>query len=89
VQRIKAEGDYAAARELVETYGVHFEPALRDEVVARVERLQLPSYTAFVMPALEPVRDATGEPIDVSISYPLDLKTQMLAYSAATRHLRQ
>jgi dipeptidyl-peptidase III len=89
VQRIKAEGDYAAARELVETYGVHFEPALRDEVVARVERLQLPSYTAFVMPALEPVRDANGEIIDVSISYPLDLKTQMLAYSAATRHLRQ
>ena len=58
VQRIKAEGDYAAARALVESYGVHFDPALRDEVVARVEHLDLPSYTGFVMPRLEPVRDA-------------------------------
>ena len=43
VQRIKAEGDYAAARALFETYGVHFDPELRDEIVARVERLDLPS----------------------------------------------
>ena len=57
VQRIKAEGDYAAARALIETYGVHFDPALRDEVVARVEHLDMPSYTAFVMPRLEPVHD--------------------------------
>ena len=38
VQRIKSEGDYAAARALFETYGVHFDPALRDEIVARVDR---------------------------------------------------
>ena len=37
VQRIKAEGDYAAAKQLFETYGVHFDPKLRDEVVARVD----------------------------------------------------
>jgi dipeptidyl-peptidase III len=49
VQRIKAEGDYAAARSLVDTYGVHFDPDLRDEVVRRVDRLNLPSYTGFVM----------------------------------------
>ena len=48
VQRIKAEGDYAAAKALFETYGVHFDPALRDEVVARVDQLHLPSYTGFV-----------------------------------------
>jgi len=88
VQRIKGEGDYEAARALVETYGVHFDPALRDEVVARVDRLRLPSYTAFVMPRLEAIRNGEGDVVDVTISYPLDLKAQMLEYSAATRHLR-
>jgi dipeptidyl-peptidase-3 len=89
VQRIKAQGDYAAARTLFETYGVHFDPALRDEVVARVDRLHLPSYTAFVMPKLQPVTAASGEITDVLISYPLDLTTQMLEYSAATADLRR
>jgi dipeptidyl-peptidase III len=88
VQRIKAEGDYDAARALVETYGVHFDPALRNEVVARVDRLNLPSYTGFVMPTLHPVHDADGAVVDVTISYPCDLTAQMLEYSAATRHLR-
>jgi dipeptidyl-peptidase-3 len=88
VQRIKAEGDYAAARALVEGYGVHFDPALRDEVVARVDHLNLPSYTGFVMPRLDAVRNASGEITDVTISYPQDLTAQMLEYSAATRHLR-
>src|SRR6478735_4670361 len=60
VQRIKSEGDYAAAKELFETYGVHFDPEMRDEVVARVEHLHLPSYTGFVMPKLEPVMDGNG-----------------------------
>jgi dipeptidyl-peptidase-3 len=88
VQRIKAEGDYEAAKALVETYGVHFDPSLRDEIVARVDHLHLPSYTAFVMPRLDAIADAAGEVVDVTISYPLDLTTQMLEYSAATRHLR-
>ena len=81
VQRIKAEGDYEAAKALFETYGVHFDPALRDEVVARVDRLQMPSYTGFVQPRLEAVRDGRGEITDVQISYPLDLTAQMLEYS--------
>jgi dipeptidyl-peptidase-3 len=88
VQRIKGEGDYAAARALFEEYGIHFDGALRDEIVARVDRLNLPSYTGFVMPRLEPVRDADGQIVDVAISYPRDLTAQMLEYSAATRHLR-
>lgn len=88
VQRIKSEGDYEAARHLFETYGVHFDPKLRDEVVARVEKLNLPSYTGFVMPELRLVKNAGGEITDVAISYPLDLAAQMLAYSAATRDLR-
>lgn len=81
VQRIKSEGDYQAARELFETYGVHFDPDLRDEVVARVDHLKLPSYTGFVMPKLTPVSDGAGTITDVKISYPCDLAQQMLEYS--------
>ena len=81
VQRMKSEGDYEAARTLFETYGVHFDPALRDEVVARVDRLRLPSYTGFVMPTLTAVRNGAGAVVDVEISYSCDLTTQMLEYS--------
>jgi dipeptidyl-peptidase III len=88
VQRIKAEGEYPAAKALVNTYGVHFDPDLRDEVVARVDRLRLPSYTGFVMPRLATVTNEAGDIGDVEISYPVDLMTQMLEYSAATRYLR-
>jgi dipeptidyl-peptidase-3 len=89
VQRIKAEGDYAAAKALFEAHGVHFDAKLRDEVVSRVDRLQLPSYTGFVMPKLDPVRNAAGEVTDVTVSYPQDLTRQMLDYSSATRELRR
>ena len=85
VQRIKAEGDYEAAKALFEAYGVHFDPALRDEIVARVDALQLPSYTGFVMPRLEARYGDDGAIADVEISYPLDLETQMLEYSRMTR----
>ena len=81
VQRIKSEGDYDAARALFEEYGIHFHPELRDEVVSRVDKLNLPSYTGFVQPRLEPVTDGTGEIVDVRISYPMDLEQQMLEYS--------
>ena len=81
VQRIKAEGDYEASKKLFETYGVHFDAKLRDEVVARVERLNMPSYTGFVQPRLEAVKGADGKITDVKISYPLDLTAQMLEYS--------
>ena len=84
VQRIKSEGDYPAAKKLFATYGVHFDPKLRDEVVARVDKLNLPSYSGFVMPKLEAVTGADGAITDVRISYPLDLKKQMLEYSAQT-----
>ncbi len=89
VQRIKGEGDYPAAKQLFETYGVHFDPALRDEVVARVDRLKLPSYSGFVMPKLESVKGADGAIVDVKISYPMDLTKQMLEYSTLTRATRQ
>lgn len=82
VQRIKSTGDYTAARTLFELYGIHFDSDLRDEVVARVDHLKLPSYTGFVQPDLTPVRDESGKIVDVTISYPLSLETQMLAWSA-------
>jgi dipeptidyl-peptidase III len=85
VQRIKSEGDYEAARALFETYGVHFDAGLRDEIVARTDRLKLPSYTAFVMPRLQPVLGSEGSVTDVEISYPCDLTTQMLEFSAPRR----
>ncbi|HUL74208.1 MAG TPA: hypothetical protein VLT86_13960 [Vicinamibacterales bacterium] len=81
IQRIKSEGDYEAAKAFFEAYGVHFDPALRDEVVARVDRLNLPSYTGFVQPRLDAVQDASGRIVDVRISYPQDLERQMLEYS--------
>jgi dipeptidyl-peptidase-3 len=84
VQRIKSEGDYVAAKELFETYGVHFDPDMRDEVVARVDHLKLSSYTGFVMPRLEAVTDDAGVITDVKISYPCDLTSQMLEYARMT-----
>ena len=84
VQRIKSEGDYAAAKKLFATYGVHFDPKLRDQVVARVDKLNLPSYTGFVMPKLTPVM-TNGQITDVTISYPQDLTQQMLEYSGVKK----
>ena len=89
VQRIKAEGDYPAAKKLFETHGIHFDPKLRDEIVTRVDKLDLPSYTGFVMPRLEAVTAKDGAISDVTISYPQDLSRQMLEYSSMTRATRQ
>jgi dipeptidyl-peptidase-3 len=85
VQRIKSEGDAAAAARLFDTYGIHFDPNVRDEVLKRVDALNLASYTGFVMPKLTPVVDPSGKLTDVTISYPMDLTTQMLEYSGIRR----
>ena len=85
VQRIKSTGDYAAAKRLFDTHGIHFDAKLRDEVVTRVDALKLPSYSGFVMPKLTPVTDAQGAITDVKVSYPLDLTAQMLEYSGARK----
>ena len=88
VQRIKAEGDFAAAKKLFDTYGIHFDATLRDEVVRRVNALNLPSYTGFVMPDLEAVTAADGTIADVRISYPQDLTRQMFDFADRTRGTR-
>jgi dipeptidyl-peptidase-3 len=83
VQRMKSEGDYHAAQAFFEAHGVHFDPALRDEVVERVDRLRLPSYTGFVMPRLEPRYGGDGSIEDIAITYPRDLTAQMLEFARA------
>ena len=80
VQRIKSEGDYPAAQKLFDNYGITFDPKLRDEVVARVEKLKLPSYIGFVMPKLTAATGADGAITDVTISYPMDLTKQMMEW---------
>jgi dipeptidyl-peptidase-3 len=85
VQRIKSTGDRAAAKALFDAHGIHFDATVRDEVVARVDALKLPSYTGFVMPKLTPVTGAGGTITDVTVSYPLDLTAQMLEYSGAKK----
>jgi dipeptidyl-peptidase-3 len=81
VQRIKSEGDYAAAKALFEAHGIHFDAKLRDEIVQRVDSLNLPSYQGFVMPKLTAVRGSDGTITDVQISYPMDLTKQMLEFA--------
>jgi dipeptidyl-peptidase-3 len=81
VQVIKGEGDYAAARALMERFAIRVDPALRDEVVARADRAGIPSYVAYVMPDLVPTRDADGNVIDARVETTSDLTTQMLRYS--------
>ena len=68
VMRAKAEGDYDAAKKLVETYGVHFDPALRDEVVARAKAAGIPTTFVDVLPRMVPVRDAGGALVDVTLA---------------------
>ena len=85
VQRIKSEGDRQAAGELFEKYGIRFDPKLRDEVVARWEKLDRPSYIGFVMPELTPTLDGDGSIKDVRISYPMDIERQMLEWSGRAR----
>jgi len=65
----------------MERHAVRFDPALRDEVVARAERAGIPSYIAFVMPDIVPVRDAGGEVVDARLEFTSDFALQMLKYS--------
>ena len=81
VQRIKSEGDYEAARRLVETYGVQIDSALHAEVLQRYERLHLAPYKGFVNPVYTLQTDAEGNVTDVQIAYTEGYAEQMLRYS--------
>ncbi len=82
LMRIKAEGDYAAIKALVDRYGVHFDPALRDEVVARYRKLDVPTYWCGVYAELTPHFDSSGKIASVSISYPRDIVKAQLGFAA-------
>ena len=82
LMRIKAEGDYAAIKALVDQYGVHFDPKLRDEVAARYQKLDIPTYWCGINAALAPKFDSAGKVTAVGISYPRDFVRQQLSYAA-------
>src|SRR3984885_10445525 len=82
LMRIKAEGDYDAIKVLIDRYGVHFDPALRDEVMERYRKLDIPTYWAGINPELTASLDGAGKIDKVEISYPRDFVKQQLGYSA-------
>ena len=81
IQRIKSEGDYEAARQLVEKYAVNIDPALHREILARYKRLNLAPYKGFINPKMTLVFDEEGNPIDVNLDYEESYTDQMLRYS--------
>ena len=82
VQRIKSEGDYEAARDLVERYAVKVDADLHAEVLARYKRLNLAPYKGFINPQMLPVKDANGNIIDIQLNYAESFAHQMLRYSS-------
>jgi len=82
LMRIKAEGDYDAIKALIDKYAVHFDPKIRDEVVARYNKLDLPTYWAGINPELAPIMDKSGKISGARISFPRDFSGQKLRYSA-------
>lgn len=81
IQRIKSEGDYEAARQLVEKYAVNIDPALHREILARYKKLNLAPYKGFINPKMTLVFDEEGNPIDVNLDYEESYTDQMLRYS--------
>ena len=81
IQRIKSEGDFEAARRLVETYAVKVDRALHAEVLERYAKLHLAPYKGFVNPVYTPEWDADGRLTDVKVSYSEGYAEQMLRYS--------
>jgi len=81
IQRIKSEGDFEAARKLVETYAVKIDPELHKEVLTRYAKLNLAPYKGFVNPLYTAETDAEGHITDVTISYEEGYAEQMLRYS--------
>ena len=81
IQRIKSEGDYEAARDLVEKYAVNIDPDLHREILARYKKLNLAPYKGFINPKMEVEHDEEGNAIDVKLDYEESYIDQMLRYS--------
>ena len=82
VQRIKSEGDYESARQLVERYAVKVDTDLHAEVLERYKHLNLAPYKGFINPQMLPVADANGDIIDIQLNYSESYAHQMLRYSS-------
>ena len=82
VQRIKSEGDFEAARGLVEKYAVEVDPELHAEVTERYRRLDIAPYKGFINPVLRPVKDGEGNIVDILPDYTESYEHQMLRYSS-------
>lgn len=80
VQRIKSEGDYDAAREMVEHYGIKIDAEMHKEVLERYKKLNIAPYKGFINPVLKPVIE-NGEIVDVEVDYTESYTDQMLRYS--------
>ena len=81
IQRIKSEGDYEAAKALVEDYGVKIDARLHKEILARYEKLDIAPYKGFINPRMNPVTDADGNIVDVKLDYTEGYSHQMMRYS--------
>ena len=81
IQRIKSEGDFEAARQLVEKYAVKVDAHLHEEVLSRYAKLDLAPYKGFLNPVMTPVTDEQGEITDVTLDYTEGYADQMLRYS--------
>ena len=81
IQRVKSEGDYEAARELVEKYAVKVNPDLHAEVLRRHERLNIAPYKGFINPWMKIVCEENGDLKDVTLDYTETYEHQMLRYS--------
>jgi dipeptidyl-peptidase-3 len=79
IQRIKSEGDYAAGKALVETYGVKVDRTLHQEILARYNTLGIKPYRGFIQPKLIPIMK-DDKIVNVSIYYPTSFFAQMMEY---------
>ena len=80
IQRITSEGDFEAAKKIIEMYAVKVDQPLHQEVLERYKKLNIAPYAGFINPVYSPVmKDA--KIVDVKISYPDDFAKQMLDYS--------
>ena len=81
IQRIKSEGDFQAAKQLVENYGVKIDPQLHEEILERYKKLNLAPYKGFVNPVMRLEKNTQGEVTDVTLDYTEGYAAQMLRYS--------
>ena len=86
-QRIKSEGDYQAAKNLVENYGVKVDQDIHREILDRNSKFKSPPYSGFVNPVLVPETDENGEIESIRVTQPKDFATQMLDYSTNFNYL--